>query len=183
MNIIRATHLGMCFGVRDAITLALDRAQQTPLTIYGELVHNQAVLDTLRNSGILIESEPSAIKTDTVMITAHGSSDMAIGGLINRGLSVIEATCPLVRVAHRAIRNLVESGYHPVVVGRRGHVEVRGLTEDLPEFDIVLTDADVQSLRERPRFGVAAQTTQPIERVRELVNLIRCRFPNSEVRF
>jgi len=60
---------------------------------------------------------------------------------------------------------------------------VRGLTGDLDEFDIVLDDADVQALRDRPRFGVAAQTTQPIDKVRRLVGLIRERFPNSEVRF
>lgn len=183
MKILRATHLGMCFGVRDAITLALNRSQVTSLTIYGELVHNKTVLDTLRNRGIRIESEASAVQTETVMITAHGASDKAIDGLRARGLNVIEGTCPLVHVAHRAVRDLVASGYHPVVIGKRDHVEVRGLTEDLPEFDIVLTETDVDALREWPRFGIAAQTTQPIERVRELVDLIRRRFQNSEIRF
>jgi 4-hydroxy-3-methylbut-2-enyl diphosphate reductase len=62
-------------------------------------------------------------------------------------------------------------------------VEVRGLIEDLDDFDVVLDEVDVQHLRERPRIGVAAQTTQPIERVRQLVDLIRRRFPRSVVRF
>ena len=61
---------------------------------------------------------------------------------------------------------LARDGYHPVIVGKRDHVEVRGLTEDLADFDVVLSEADVLELRERARFGVAAQTTQPIERVR-----------------
>ena len=95
----------------------------------------------------------------------------------------MEATCPLVRVAHRAVADLARTGYHPVVVGKRDHVEVRGLTEDLDDFDVVLSEADVFELKERPRFGVAAQTTQPIEKVRALVELIRRRFPASEVRF
>ncbi len=60
---------------------------------------------------------------------------------------------------------------------------MRGLTEDLPEVDVVLRETDVDTIREHPRFGVAAQTTQPIERVRHLVSLIRRRFPNSEIRF
>ena len=60
---------------------------------------------------------------------------------------------------------------------------VRGLTGDLDEFDVVLTEDDVHQLAPRPRFGVAAQTTQPIERVRGLVALLRARFPASEVRF
>jgi 4-hydroxy-3-methylbut-2-enyl diphosphate reductase len=70
-----------------------------------------------------------------------------------------------------------------VLIGKRDHVEVRGMTEDLAEYDVVLSEEDVQKLRERPRFGVAAQTTQPIERVRHLVDLLRRRFPGSEVRF
>jgi 4-hydroxy-3-methylbut-2-enyl diphosphate reductase len=62
-------------------------------------------------------------------------------------------------------------------------VEVRGMTEDLGEFDVVLGEEDVAKLQERPRFGVISQTTQPIEKVRRLVQLIRERFPQSEVRF
>jgi 4-hydroxy-3-methylbut-2-enyl diphosphate reductase len=81
------------------------------------------------------------------------------------------------------VARLVREGYHPVILGKRDHVEVRGLTEDLTEFDVVLSEADVAALTERSRFGVVAQTTQPIERVRELAGLIRQRFPRSEVRF
>ena len=57
------------------------------------------------------------------------------------------------------------------------------MTEDLADYDVVLSEADVFALKERPRFGVAAQTTQPIEKVRGLVELLRLRFPASEVRF
>jgi 4-hydroxy-3-methylbut-2-enyl diphosphate reductase len=116
------------------------------------------------------------------MITAHGASDRAMQSLRDRGLDVIEATCPLVKLAHMAVRHLVRDGYHPVIVGQRHHVEVRGLTGDLDEFDVVLDEADVQRLVERPRFGVAAQTTQPLERVRWLTGLIRQRFPQAEVK-
>ena len=183
MKIIRAKHLGMCFGVRDAISLALERAEQGPLTIFGELVHNKTVLDELDRRGIRIEHNPASVSTGTVMITAHGASDKALARLSDQNLDVVEATCPLVHFAHRAVRQFVQAGYHPVIIGKRDHVEVRGLTEDLAEFDVVLGEADVEALRERPRFGVAAQTTQPIHRVHQLVNLIRKRFPQSEVRF
>ena len=99
------------------------------------------------------------------------------------GLNVIEATCPLVHVAHRAVLALARGGYHVVIIGQRHHVEVRGLTGDLDEFDVVLSDDDVLGLEEHPRIGVAAQTTQPLERVRHLVGLIEQRFRHSEVRF
>ncbi len=181
MKIIRATHLGMCFGVRDAISLALH--QTKPVTILGDLVHNETVLQQLRSQGVNIEHQVADISTPNVMITAHGASELALGRIRERGLNVVEATCPLVHYAHRAVAKLVVEGYHPVIVGKRDHVEVRGLTEDLIEYDVVLTEEDVAGLRERPRFGVAAQTTQPIERVRRLVALIEDRFPNSEVLF
>ena len=72
---------------------------------------------------------------------------------------------------------LVREGFHPVIIGRRDHVEVRGMTGDLDAFDVVLDEEDVAGSRERPRFGVVSQTTQPIEKVRQLVRLIRERFP------
>jgi 4-hydroxy-3-methylbut-2-enyl diphosphate reductase len=96
---------------------------------------------------------------------------------------VLQATCPLVHVAHRSLKKLVTEGFHPVIIGQRDHAEVRGMTEDLDESDVLLCDEDVAGLRERPRFGVISQTTQPIEKVRRLVQLLRGRFPNSEVRF
>jgi 4-hydroxy-3-methylbut-2-enyl diphosphate reductase len=173
----------MCFGVRDAIALALEHGEAGPLTILGDLVHNPAVLGELRAKGIAIEADLTQVKTPTVMVTAHGASERSLGATRALGLHVVEATCPLVRVAHRAIHALLRDGYHPVIIGQRGHVEVRGLTEDLDHFDIVQTEDDVRSLGERPRFGVAAQTTQPLERVQRLVALIRERFPQSQVRF
>ncbi len=183
MKIIRAEHLGMCFGVRDAIALAINESAVAPLTILGELVHNEKVIADLRARGVTIKNDIDSVKTDSVMITAHGTSQRVLSQVHGRGFRVIEATCPLVHLAHRTVAHLVRTGYHPVIIGRRDHVEVRGLTGDLAEFDVVLNEGDVMGLRERPRFGVAAQTTQPIEKVEQLVELIRKRFPASEVHF
>jgi len=183
MKILRAEHLGMCFGVKDAISLALTASREEPLTVLGDLVHNDTVLAELRDRGIRIEQQPATIATRTVMVTAHGASERALHQVRELGLSVMEATCPLVHVAHRALAKLVREGFHPVIVGRRDHVEVRGMTEDLDVFDVVLTEEDVERLRERPRFGIIAQTTQPIDRVRHLVHRLHIRHPRAEVRF
>ena len=183
ITVLRAEHMGMCFGVRDAITLAKRVGQSRPLTLLGELVHNSTVLEDLRDHGIKIESQPSEVETETVMITAHGASDQAKRRVRESGLELRDATCPLVHHAHKQIRILVEDGFHPVVIGRRGHVEVRGLTEDLVDCDVVLDEADIDALLSRERFGVVAQTTQPIARVRELLEYMKVRFPTAEVRF
>jgi 4-hydroxy-3-methylbut-2-enyl diphosphate reductase len=183
MKIIRAEHLGMCFGVKDAIALALETARREPLTVLGDLVHNETVLAELRTRGIGIGQNPAEVKTQTVMITAHGASERRIGETRRLGLNVLEATCPLVHVAHRSLAKLVREGFHPVIIGKRDHVEVRGMAEDLAEFDVVLSEEDVNTLREHPQFGIIAQTTQPIDRVRQLVRLIQERFSQSEIRF
>jgi len=183
MRVLRAAHLGMCFGVRDAIDLATRHAETAPLTILGDLVHNEAVLAGLRAKGIAIAHDPARVTTGTVMVTAHGASERSLARTRALGLEVVEATCPLVHVAHRAVQALVRDGYHPIIIGQRGHVEVRGLTEDLEAFDVVLDESEVEGLTPRPRLGVAAQTTQPIEKVRRLVAFIRRRFHDADVRF
>lgn len=183
MKILRATHLGMCFGVRDAIALALSRSKTQPVTVLGDLVHNETVLKTLRDQGVKIEHQVASVTTSDVMITAHGTSERTLHELRERGLNVIEATCPLVHLAHRAIAQLVREGYHPVIIGKRDHVEVRGITDDLGEFDVIFSNEDVKAIAEKPRFGIAAQTTQPIDKVHRIAASIRERFPRSEVRF
>jgi 4-hydroxy-3-methylbut-2-enyl diphosphate reductase len=183
MKILRAEHLGMCFGVRDAIALATRESATQSVTVLGELVHNESVVAGLRERGVGIKHDVRDVETPSVMITAHGTSMRVLEEVKRRGLKVLQATCPLVHEAHRSVAALVNDGFHPVIIGRRDHVEVRGITDDLKEFDVVLTEAEVLELRERARFGIAAQTTQPIEKVERLVELVRQRFPKSEVRF
>jgi 4-hydroxy-3-methylbut-2-en-1-yl diphosphate reductase len=182
MNILRARHLGWCFGVRDAVALVEREAGQGPVTVLGEPVHNEAVNAALRARGVRIARRVEEVGTDTVIITAHGASDAMLDRVRQRASRVLEATCPLVHAVHRAVRELVAAGFHPVIVGQREHVEVRGLTEDLTEYDVVLDEKDVRLLPPRNRYGVVAQTTQPVERVRRLTELIRQQFPDSEVR-
>ena len=185
MQILRAAHLGMCFGVRDAIALAHEQADAGPLTILGDLVHNPTVLSALESKGIAVAHDVAHVKTATLMVTAHGTSEKIRARVHAMGLTIVEATCPLVDVAHRAVAALAREGYHVVIVGQPDHVEVRGLTGDLDRdnFNVVLEDEDILALEEHPRIGIAAQTTQAVEKVRHLVDLIRRRFPQSDVRF
>lgn len=173
----------MCFGVRDAIALALEHADAGPLTILGDLVHNPNVLTALEAKGIATAQDVAEVRTATLMVTAHGTSERTLAKTRALGLNVVEATCPLVHVAHRAVMTLARDGYHVVIVGQRDHVEVRGLTGDLDRFDVVLDEEDVLALEEHPRIGIASQTTQAVEKVRHIVELIKQRFPRSEVRF
>src|SRR5258705_12334835 len=112
MRILRAAHLGTCFGVRDALALALEHAEAGPLTILGDLVHNPTVLGALETKGIAVAQDVAHVKTRTLMVTAHGTSERTLARTRALGFTVVEATCPLVRVAHRAVLTLARQGYH-----------------------------------------------------------------------
>jgi 4-hydroxy-3-methylbut-2-enyl diphosphate reductase len=183
MEVRMAEHLGMCFGVRDAIDLALGLTGSRPLTILGDLVHNPDVVAQLDAAGARRARRPEEVSTADVLVTAHGIADRVRLQLREKGLNIHDATCPLVRRAHLALARLVEEGRHPVVIGQRDHVEVRGLVGDLDDYTVVLHEEDLDQLAGRPRLGVVAQTTQPLERVRELVACLRRRFPEADIRF
>ena len=185
MKIHIAEHYGLCFGVRDAIAEAERLAQQGPLTILGELVHNPVVRERLAEQGVREGhlADPASVRTPQVMITAHGASDAARADWRRAGFGVSDGTCPLVRHAHDQLRLLVSLGYFPVVIGKRGHVEVQGLVGDFPDAFVFENEADLADLPQRERIGVIAQTTQPSDKVHALVEALRRARPGSEVRF
>jgi 4-hydroxy-3-methylbut-2-enyl diphosphate reductase len=183
MRVIRAEHMGWCFGVRDAVKLVTEHARWGPVTVLGDLVHNESVNAALRARGVQLTRELDHVANATVIITAHGASETMLAQARQAVPIVVEATCPLVHFAHRSLKELTTAGYHPVIIGQRDHVEVRGMTGDLPAFDVVLSPDEVRQLSPRDRFGVVAQTTQPLDRVQSLVALLRECFPLSEVRF
>jgi 4-hydroxy-3-methylbut-2-enyl diphosphate reductase len=183
MEVRVADHLGMCFGVRDAVDLALDLARRQPLTILGDLVHNPDVVAQMDAAGAARVRSLEEVRTQALLVTAHGTADRVRRQLQARGYEVHDATCPLVRRAHLAVQQLVKQGRHPVVIGQANHVEVRGLVGDLDEYTVVLREADLEQLAGRSRLGVVAQTTQPLELVLDLVAALRRRFPEADVRF
>src|SRR5437660_1636954 len=82
-----------------------------PLTVLGDLVHNETVLAELRARGVRVAQLAAAVQTEQVMITAHGASEKTLAHARARGLQVMQATCPLVHVAHRAVAKLVREGF------------------------------------------------------------------------
>lgn len=184
MRILMAEHLGMCFGVRDAIALARGVKRPEQVTVHGELVHNEEVLEDLRRRGLTVAAEGGRDipASPTVLVTAHGISDRERARLTAAGKSLIDTTCPLVRRVHLAARRLTAQGCFVVVIGRPGHVEVRGIVEDLERYAIVDGEPDIQCWNE-PRIGVICQTTTPPDRARALLSAIVAKNPASSVRF
>jgi 4-hydroxy-3-methylbut-2-en-1-yl diphosphate reductase len=185
MNIIRADVMGMCFGVRDALQLieAVDRP--SAVTIHGELVHNEAVLTHLEARGFRMVDEAgrhAVPATDTVLITAHGVSRTERRRLEAAGKHLVDTTCPLVARAHDAAQKLQAQGYHVLVIGRRGHVEVEGIIGDLDSFEVIQGPDEVRRYPHR-RLGIMCQTTAPARLVRQVRDAVAALNPEADIRF
>lgn len=184
MKITLASALGTCFGVRDAIDAAMDDSFRDKLTIVGELVHNPQVVGQLRERGVaMVKSIDEPITTSNVMITAHGAPKSLREELAARGHNVYDASCPLVIKVHNKVSALVAKGYFPIVIGRRDHVEVRGIVGDLGIYDVVESVDEVARLEPHDKIGIVCQTTQQVENAHAILDAIRERFPQSDVWF
>src|SRR6267378_1261728 len=107
MEVRVAEHMGMCFGVRDAIDLALRLTRQGPLTILGDLVHNPEVVAQMDAAGANRACTLDEVETRALLLTAHGTSKRVKLQLREQGYQVHDATCPLVKRAHLALAKLV----------------------------------------------------------------------------
>ncbi len=184
-DVLVASHYGMCFGVKAAIATAHKIADKKTITILGELAHNATVKNNLEKKGAKhAKLDDHRSTTKHVIITAHGASDKERNRWTDLGYTVTDTTCPLVHKAHAALRDLVVSGYAPVVIGKAGHIEVRGLIGDFPTAQVVLDTGDVDKLNlMQSKIGVISQTTQQIDHVDEVIDTMRQKFPHAEIKF
>lgn len=185
MQILVADSLGFCFGVRDALAVAQEAPEPECVTIHGELVHNESISARLTARGF--RSQPEGDRslvpaTPLVMITAHGVSDRERTRLEQAGKGLIDTTCPLVQRVHRAAQMLAAEGRHVLVVGRAGHVEVRGILEDLDSGEAVESAADARAYPHE-RLGIVCQSTTPPRLAAEVNAAIRAANPSADIRF
>jgi 4-hydroxy-3-methylbut-2-en-1-yl diphosphate reductase len=186
MRVIRAEVMGLCFGVRDALEVVEGIDEPRAVTIHGQLVHNEVVQGRLAARGFAIRDESrratSPPETPAVLITAHGISDRERGRLEAEGKRLIDTTCPLVARVHQAARTLQAEGYHILVIGRRGHVEVEGIVGDLDDYQVIDSYEDVTEYSHR-RLGIVCQTTMTEARVEQIRAAIAARNPEAEITF
>ena len=186
MRVIRAEVLGMCFGVRDALAVIDGISEPRAVTIHGQLVHNEIVNSQLESRGFVLRGEreraQSVPDTHSVLITAHGISDRERQRLLSAGKRLIDTTCPLVTRVHRVAHDLQSQGYHVLVIGRRGHVEVNGITEDLDHCDVIESVEHVCAYK-YDRLGIICQTTVTDERAAAIRTAIAERNATAEIRF
>jgi 4-hydroxy-3-methylbut-2-en-1-yl diphosphate reductase len=185
-TVTRARELGMCFGVRDALALTHSISNPVNVTVFGQLVHNHQVTKTLADQGFTLTDEAarpatSQITTPSVLITAHGVSDAQRQSFIQAGLTIVDTTCPLVKKAHTAALTLAHEDRHVLVIGKPGHVEVLGLTGDMPSFDVIPSPGDVKTYP-YDRLGIIAQTTITDETYDAVVAEVKAKNPAADIR-
>jgi 4-hydroxy-3-methylbut-2-enyl diphosphate reductase len=185
MKVLVADVLGMCFGVRDALKRMDTISNPADVTIHGELVHNEAVLSNFYERGFRMSNEDDrreVPRTPLVLITAHGVSDVERRRLESAGKQLLDTTCPLVTKAHDAAKELQAEGYHILVIGKRGHVEVRGVVGDLRSCDIIQSPEEVRCYPYL-RLGIMCQTTAVADNVERIRAVVAARNPVAEIRF
>lgn len=185
LTVIRARAMGMCFGVRDALTVTDQMLHPEDVTILGELVHNDEVLARLSERGFQMTSESKRDglpDTESVMITAHGVSKTTENRLTAAGKQLIDTTCPLVRAVHKAALELHAEGRLIVIIGKPQHVEVLGIVGDLERHVVVDRPEDVEHW-DATCLGVVCQSTTPPTHAEQMRTLIGQKNPDADIRF
>ena len=190
MEVHLANPRGFCAGVERAIDI-VERALEihgAPLYVRHEVVHNRHVVDRLRDAGVVFVEELHEVPDGQVVIfSAHGVPKRVQEEARQRGLTVFDATCPLVTKVHVEVTRYAKEGREVVLIGHAGHPEVEGT---LGQFDapyggrmlLVESPADVAGLEiEHPeRLAYVSQTTLSMDDTAEIIDALRERFPAIE---
>jgi len=171
-----AKEVGFCFGVKRAINLTRQAlSEREDVFILGDVVHNKHVTDELENRGLRKIDDIDDEKSGTMVIRAHGLPKIKIGEARDRGLEIVDATCPIVLRAQEAAQSLENRGYQVVIIGDRNHAEIKGVLGALQNPALVVDS--IEELREAKRthkllrkVGVIFQTTHALELCREIMN-------------
>jgi len=183
-ELLVASPRGFCAGVSYAIEI-VDLVLQRygpPVYVRHEIVHNRHVVENLRGRGARFVEDLSDVPRGSLLIfSAHGVSPAVRAEARERGLRVIDATCPLVTKVHLEALRYARDGYDILLIGHRGHVEVAGTLGHAPEqMHLVETIADLATLRVRDpqRVAVVTQTTLSVDDTREIVAAVQKLYPN-----
>src|SRR5512147_1211407 len=171
MEIFLADKAGFCFGVKRAINTAYEAAGKGRIFCFGPLIHNPQEVERLRRAGIETMEDFSTLQPgDSVVIRSHGVPPRVLAEARDKGLTIIDLTCPFVGKAQRDAEALNKEGYQVVVVGEKKHPEVQSILGYAGDDSLVLETADdVDGADLRPRIGVVAQTTQSYSNFSEIV--------------
>lgn len=184
MEVMLAKPRGFCAGVVRAIEV-VEQALEIfgpPVYVLHEIVHNQHVVNDLRGKGAVFTEDLAEVPSGAVTIfSAHGVSDARVQEARNRGLKIIDATCPLVAKVHMQAQKYHRGGYELIIVGHRGHPEVEGTSGRVPgPVHVISEPEEVGSLEvgDPSKVAYVTQTTLSVDDTRAVINALKERFPS-----
>jgi len=187
MNIILAKPRGFCAGVTRAIETVEKAIEKfgAPVYVRHEIVHNKFVVESLKKKGAIFVDEVDQIPQGAITIfSAHGVSDRVEEDSIERGLDVIDATCPLVSKVHREAKKYEEEGFEIILIGHRGHPEVEGTSGRVKKEVLLVTDendARTVEVKNPDKISYVTQTTLSVDDTKKLSKFLSNVFHKCSV--
>ncbi|OXM13016.1 4-hydroxy-3-methylbut-2-enyl diphosphate reductase [Paenibacillus herberti] len=193
MEVVKISPRGYCYGVVDAMVLALQTARNLdlprPIYILGMIVHNSHVTDAFEEEGIItLDGENrleilEQVESGTIIFTAHGVSPEVRQRAKEKGLTVVDATCPDVTKTHDLIREKTAEGYQIIYIGKKGHPEPEGAVGVAPdEVHLIEREADIEQLNVTgEHILITNQTTMSQWDIRILISRLLEKYPHAEI--
>jgi 4-hydroxy-3-methylbut-2-enyl diphosphate reductase len=185
MKVLVAKTAGFCWGVKRAIKKVMEEVEKGngPIYTLGPLIHNPQTVETLREKhSVRPVSSIDEVESGTLTIRTHGVPPTVVTEAVDRGLDVLDATCPFVSKIQRHARDLVDKGYQLLIVGERDHPEVKGIQAySKGKGTIIESIDDVKKLGRSKRIGVVIQSTQDAEKVNEIISELFTRSSEMKI--
>lgn len=184
VKIIVAKHMGFCGGVRRAVDIARKTAESAggPVTTWGPLIHNPQVVQRLEEAGVRVAERDEDLGGDAFVVSAYGVEHTVLDAARAKGMTIVDATCPVVIRAHALAGKLADEGYQVICVGDHGHPEMVTLKEMLGDrVTIVHTREEAGGVKITGKLGVLSQTTQSQENFRQIVGDLALRARELKV--
>ena len=174
MKVVIAKDAGYCFGVRDAVNMAYDASEKNgEVYMLGDIVHNENVVSDLKKIGTKVVDSLDDVPADKpILFRAHGTVNKLWDDAKNKKMNIIDATCPLVHEIHSEVKKLAKDKRQIIVIGDHGHDEVVAIADQVPSTIVISSKEEAQKLKKFKKAGVVSQSTQMIENVQEIINIL-----------
>ncbi|MFO7294461.1 MAG: bifunctional 4-hydroxy-3-methylbut-2-enyl diphosphate reductase/30S ribosomal protein S1 [Clostridia bacterium] len=183
MTIIVAKNAGFCFGVRRAVEAVYEQLKRADkVYTYGPIIHNPQVVEALKAKGAIIVEDLDQIEEGTIVIRSHGVPPQVYRLMKDKGLQVVDATCPYVKRVHNLVSKYHGKGYSIIIVGEKEHPEVVGINGWCDDTAFVINDPEqVDFLPHMDKACVVAQTTTPHQKWNAIVERLHSKVDHLEV--
>lgn len=179
MEVIIAKTAGFCFGVDNAVKSVYDHIEKYPLYTFGPIIHNPQVVEDMKNKGVKVINnidELQKIEEGTVIIRSHGVGKHIYDLVEDKGLALVDATCPYVRRIHEIVRQCSDRGDIIVIIGDSNHPEVIGIKGWSNSKTIIIEDLDDAKkldLDKNTKVCVVEQTTFNYQKFKEIIEILQ----------